>query len=91
MGFCWDKQVKECFPEVDTGERMDVLLTQACEGHVMKESLLMTTMYQFALHFIVEFLLSGLHREKHTKKLLVVGWWLLAASVVSGNWQGDVS
>ena len=28
MVFCWGKHVKECFPEVDTGER----LRQTCEG-----------------------------------------------------------
>jgi hypothetical protein len=28
MVFCWDKHVKECFPEVDTGER----LRQTWEG-----------------------------------------------------------
>ena len=47
MVFCWSKHVKECFPEVDTGERLrqtpegtfhcgrhrreDVLLRQTCE------------------------------------------------------------
>ena len=24
MVFCWGKHVKECFPEADTGERMNV-------------------------------------------------------------------
>jgi hypothetical protein len=28
MVFCWGKHVKECFPEVDAGER----LRQTCEG-----------------------------------------------------------
>jgi hypothetical protein len=37
----------------------------------MKDSLL-THMYWFALHYIVELHLSGLLREKHTKKILVV-------------------
>ena len=34
----------------------------------MKDSLLTTHMYWSALHCVVELHLSGLHREKHTKK-----------------------
>jgi hypothetical protein len=29
MVFCWGKQVKECFPDVDTGERL--------KGRLVKE------------------------------------------------------
>jgi hypothetical protein len=61
MVFCWGKHVKECFPEVDTGERLrqtpegtfhcgrhrkeDVLIKQTCEKHKIKDSLLMIHMY----------------------------------------------
>jgi hypothetical protein len=38
----------------------------------MKDALLTRHMYWSALHCIVELQLSGLHREKHNKKLLVV-------------------
>jgi hypothetical protein len=34
MVFCWGKQVKECFPEVDTGER----LGQISERNVFAEA-----------------------------------------------------
>jgi hypothetical protein len=77
--------VKECFPEVEVSERLrqthegmvrhmrrDVLIKQACEGHMMKDSWLTTCMYWSALHFVVELHLSELHREKCTKTLLVV-------------------
>jgi hypothetical protein len=59
-------------------------------GHMMKGSLLTTGMYWSAIHRAVELHLSGLHREKCTnatktknKKLLVLCWQLLAASVDS--------
>ena len=55
MVFYWGKHMKECFPEVDTGERLrqthdllfftkaDKMLSESkhVKGHVMKESSLM--------------------------------------------------
>ena len=76
--------VKECFPEVDTGERMFTGECKHMEGHVMTDSSLMTHLNCSALHCIVELLWLGLHRGKCTKNLWVVCWWLLAASADSG-------
>jgi len=64
--FCWGKQVKKCFAEADTGQRM-FCKSQHVKGHVRKDSLLMTHTYQPALHCIVKLHLSGFHREKHAK------------------------
>ena len=89
MVFFWGKHMKECFSEVDTGERLrqiregmfnwsrhrreSVLLKQAHE-RTHDEGLLAddTCMSWFTLHCVVELHLLGLHREKHTKQLLVV-------------------
>jgi hypothetical protein len=60
--------MKECFAEADTGKRM-FCESKHVTGHMMKNSLLTTHMYWSPL---VEFRMSELHREKHTKKLLVV-------------------
>ena len=55
------------------------------KGHVMKESLLTICLHWSILHCLVELYLLGLHREKNTKKLLMVCWQLLAASKDSGQ------
>jgi hypothetical protein len=39
------------------------------KGHAMKDSLLLTHMYRFILHSVVELHLSVLNREKYTKKM----------------------
>ena len=57
----------------------------------MKDSLLMTHMYWSALHCVVELHLSGLHREKCTKKLLVVCYSFLMLLQTQADWQSDVS
>ena len=59
--------MKEGLAEADTG-REDVLLKQARERTRDEDSLLTTHIYWDALQCIVELHLSGLHREKHTKK-----------------------
>jgi len=51
--------VKGHFTEADTGERM-FCSNKHAEGHMMKDSLLTTHMYWFALHCVVELRLSGL-------------------------------
>ena len=53
----------------------------------MKDSLLTTHMYWSALHCIVELHLSGLHREKCTKKLLVVCCSFLLLAQTQADWQ----
>jgi hypothetical protein len=58
--------MKECFAEVDTGERM-FYKTEHMKGHIMKDSSLTTHKYWPALHCVVEHHFSGLHREKYTK------------------------
>jgi hypothetical protein len=63
--------VKEHFAEADRGERM-LCLSKPVKGHVIKDSLLTTCMYWSAFHCVFELHLSGFHREKRTKKLLVV-------------------
>jgi hypothetical protein len=66
------------------------------KGHV-KDSLLTTRMYWSALHCIVELHLSGLHREKCTKTLLVVCYSLLPLPGTAvdlccyPNWTAGVS
>jgi len=71
MVFCWGKHMKENLAETDTGERMFCQSKQV-KGHMMKDSLLTAHMYWSALHCVVELHLLGLHRENHTKKLLVL-------------------
>ena len=61
------------------------------KGHMMKDSLLTTHMYWSALHCVVELHLSGLHREKCTKKLLVVCCSFLLLPRTWADWQSDVS
>ena len=61
------------------------------KGHVMKDSLLMTGIYWSALHCIVELYLSGLHREKCIKKLLVVCCSFLLLLWTQADWQSDVN
>ena len=76
--------MKEHFTEADMGERT-FCISKHVKGHVIKDSLLRTQMYWSTLQCIVELHLSGLHREKHTKKLVVVccnfflslGLWLI--------------
>jgi hypothetical protein len=57
----------------------------------MEDSLLTTCMYWFALHCGVELHLSGLHREKRTKKLLMVYCSLLLLPITLADWHSDVS
>jgi hypothetical protein len=57
----------------------------------MKDSSLATFMYWPALHYIIELHLSGLHREKRTKKLLVVCCSFLQLLQTLANGQSDVS
>ena len=58
----------------------------------MKDSLLTTHMYWSALHCVAELHLSGLHREKHTKKLLSSGVPLFLLLLWTwADWQSDVS
>jgi hypothetical protein len=74
MVFCWGKHIKKCFPEVDTGKRLRQTRermfhrSKHMKGHVVKDSLLIICIYWSALHCIFELHLSGLHREKCTKK-----------------------
>lgn len=75
--------MKEHSPEADRGESKRV------EGHMMKGSSLRTHMYWSALHYIVELHLLGLHREKCTKKLLVMSWWLPAAPQSANEQSGS--
>jgi hypothetical protein len=63
--------MKEDFPEVDTGKRM-FHYNKHMKGHVMKDSSLTTHIYWSALHLRVDLLFSRLHREKSTKKRLMV-------------------
>ena len=58
-----NRLMKEHFPEADTGERM-LCCSKHVKGHIHT--------YWSILHCVVELHLSGLHREKHTEKLLVV-------------------
>jgi hypothetical protein len=107
MVFCWGKHVKECFPEVDTGERIrqthegtfhwsrhrreNALLKQARErthdeGFVTKDT---HVLVHLTLHSWDA--LAGLHREKCTKKLLVVCCSFLMLLQTPADWQGNVS
>jgi hypothetical protein len=61
------------------------------KGHVMKGSSLTTCMYRSDLHCVVELHLSGLHREKRTKTLLVVCCGFLLLLQIWADWQRDVS
>ena len=54
----------------------------------MKDSLLTTCMYWFTLHYTVEMHLSGLHREKCTKKRFGGVRQFLATSLDSG-WKTE--
>ena len=58
--------MKECFTEADTGERR-FCESKHVKGHV-KDSLLTACMYWSDLRCIFELHLSGLYREKCTKK-----------------------
>jgi hypothetical protein len=59
----------------------------------MEDSLLMTHMYQSALHCVVELLLSGLHRKRNMikKKKTSGGVLKLFLSLLWTDWQSDVS
>ena len=57
----------------------------------MKDSLLTIHMYWSALQCLVEFDLSELHRENHTKKTSGGVLQFLAASEDSASWHSDVS
>ena len=57
----------------------------------MKDSLLTTHMYLSALHCVVELHLLELHREKCTKKILVVCYSFLPLPWTQTDWQSDVS
>jgi hypothetical protein len=57
----------------------------------MKESLLTTRMYRSTLHCVLELNLSGLHREKRTKKLLVMCCSSLPLLRTQADWKSDVS
>jgi hypothetical protein len=97
--------MKECFPEVDMGERIrqtcegtfplsihrreDVLLKQARERACDEE--FFTNNIRSTLHCIVKLHLSGLHRKKHTKKLLVVCYIFLLLLQTWADWESDVS
>jgi hypothetical protein len=59
--------MKEYLAEEDTGERI-FGYSQHVKGHVEKHLLIMTHMYSSDLHCVVELHLSGLHREKGSKK-----------------------
>ena len=74
--------MRECQAEVDPGERM-FCKSKHAKGHVTKDSLLATHMCWSALHCIVELHLSGLHREKRTRKTC---GGLLEFLVASADW-----
>jgi hypothetical protein len=57
----------------------------------MKHFLLKTCMYWSSLHCMVELYLSGLHREKCTKKLFIVCCNFLLLAQTRADWQSDVS
>jgi hypothetical protein len=80
----------------------DILLKQASEetflwsrrrwkGHMMRDSSIITLMCWSALLFVVELFLSGLHREKRTKKLLMVYWDFLPLPQTPADWQSDTA
>jgi len=112
MAFCWGKHGKERLAEGDTGEglrqtgegvlswnrhrRADVLLKQACERTRDEGFSASNT------HYVVDLHLSGVHRQKHAKKLLLVycrfldsGWlseWcqLRQRHLLGQDWGGRV-
>jgi hypothetical protein len=58
----------------------------------MKESMLRTREYQFALHCVVELHLLGLHKEKITKKKTSGGVrGFLPLAWIQADWQSDVN
>ena len=57
---------------------------------VMKDSSLTTHKYWSALQCLDELHLSGLHREKHTKKLLVVCCSFLLLLQTQADWMHGV-
>jgi hypothetical protein len=63
--------VKECLAEADTGEGM-FYINKHMKRHTIKDYLLTIHIHWSALYYIVELHLSECHREKGTKKLLVV-------------------
>lgn len=62
MVFSWDKHVKECCPEADTGERM-VCYSEPRDDTRRKDSLLTTRAYWSALRCLVELHLLSPERE----------------------------
>jgi len=54
----------------------------------MKDSSVTARTYWSSLHYVVELHLSGLHREKRAKKLLVLGCGFFLGL---GDWQSDGS
>ena len=56
----------------------------------MKDSLLRTHMYWFALHFVVGLYWLGLHEREMHQKTSGGELWFLATSMDS-DWQSDVS
>lgn len=73
-----------------TRERVSLKQTRV-KGHVTEDSLLITRLYWFPLHYIVELRLSGLHTEKRTKTLLVVCCCFLPLLGTGADWQSAVS
>jgi hypothetical protein len=57
------------------------------KGRMIKDSLLMTCIYEFTLHCVVELHLWGCHREKCTKKLLEVCCSLLLLPRIQADWM----
>ena len=57
----------------------------------MKEPLLSTDMHWPTLHCLVGLYLLELHREKHTKNLLVVCYGFLPFPVTQADGQSDIS
>jgi hypothetical protein len=82
--------MKEHCAEADTGGRM-FCKSKRVKGHVMKDSLLTTQVYWSAIHCIAELHLSELHREKHTKRLLVQCCSFLLLQQTWAGWQNDVN
>jgi hypothetical protein len=58
---------------------------------MIKDSSLKTFRYWFVLHCVDELLLSVLHREKCSRKLLVVYYMFLPLLQTSVYWQSNVS
>jgi hypothetical protein len=105
--FCWGKHMKECFPEVDTGER----LRQTCEGtfgwsrHRRQDVLLKQACERTCDGFIANDTLGLVcltlsswapfvgtpQKETHQKNLLVMGCGFLLLRRTQADWQSDVS